>query len=72
MQRKYITLVDNVMLFAVMEYYLTLFRMDYVYGIYADSADPFQTSQDAASHQCPHCLHTGIFKQNTVKMKTST
>ena len=38
-------------------------------GIFADSADPAQTPQNAASGQGLHCVSTGTSVENTDKMK---
>ena len=39
---------------------------------YASSADPVQMPHSAASGQDQHCLLTGIFMQNTIKVKAFT
>ena len=42
------------------------------FGKQANSADPDQTPQNAASDQGLHCLLTGISIRNRIKMKTYT
>ena len=36
---------------------------------HANSTDPVQLQQNVLSDQSPHCLFTGISKQNTVKVE---
>ena len=42
-----------------------------IWGYYANSADPVQMLQNAASHQDLHCLLTEISMENAVKMITA-
>ena len=57
-------------LFPLKEYPFTLTLSDQIplLGYFANSADPVQTPQMAASDQGLHCLLIGISMQNTIKM----
>ena len=43
-----------------------------MFGTYANSADPDQRPQSAASDQGLHCLLTGIAIKNMLRMKNDT
>ena len=50
-----------------MEFYRTFSDQIPLLGYYANSADPVQTPQKAASEQGQHCFLTGISVQNAIK-----
>ena len=50
---------------------LTQISLASLFGTYANSADPDQTPQDAASDQGLHCLLTENYNKNKIKIENT-